>query len=112
MRDATPSLSSWREHRSFARAPLHMAVQLQHAAGPQLGRIRDLSLGGLGAEVEDPPPPGSHVNVALELGELGRLDLVSVVKRIDDVVGLQFDGLSGDELTALRMFLGRQQPAA
>ena len=108
---ATSLDSQRQEHRTSTRAPLHLVVQLQHSGGPQLGLTRDLSLGGLSAEVEEPPPRGLPVNVALQLGELGRLDLLSRVTRVDDVVAVQFDPLSGDDLVALRMFLSRQQPS-
>ncbi|MBI5510561.1 MAG: PilZ domain-containing protein [Deltaproteobacteria bacterium] len=109
---ASSSRGLWSENRSFERLPLRLTIQLQHPAGPQLAQTRDLSLGGAAADVDTPPPLGTQVNVAMDLGELGRLDVLAVVTRVEDVVGLHFSGLSVDDYLALQTFLGRQQPSA
>jgi hypothetical protein len=110
--DATSTRDLWSEQRAYPRASVDVPVQLQHPAGPQLARMRDLSLGGMGALVEEPPGLGSMINVALELGDLGRIDAMAVVVRVADIVGLRFAGLSAEELFALQSYLNRKPARA
>jgi hypothetical protein len=100
----------WGDKRVHRRMPVVRPVQLQHSAGPQPGLLMDLSASGAGVKVEDPPAPGTKVNLAIELEDLGRLDALSMVVRVGPVVGLQFIGLSPEEYLLLRTFLVRQAP--
>jgi len=106
--NTTPMLDLLDEQRAYPRASVDVAAQLQHPGGPQLARVRDLSLGGLGALVEDPPGIGSLVNVALEMDGLGRIDAIAIVVRVADTVGLRFAGLSAEELFALQTYLSHR----
>jgi hypothetical protein len=100
----------WNDRRTHRRTPIADLIQLQHPAGPQLAEMIDLSSAGVGVIVDDPPANGTQVNVALDLGELGRLDALAVTVRNGPVVGLRFVGLSAKEYLRLSMFLSRHRP--
>jgi len=98
-----------RERRVNVRVPLVQVVQLQHPAGPQLASARDLSMSGIGVLVDEPPSRGTLVNVALDLGPEGRLDVLSVVVRVGPTVGLRFTDLTPSESLTLQHFLARRR---
>jgi hypothetical protein len=97
----------WNDRRTHRRTPIVKLVQLQHPGGPQLAETVDLSPGGMGVRVTDPPPSGSQVNIALELEDGGRVDALAMTVRVGPVVGLKFIGLSPEEYLNLNIFLTR-----
>jgi hypothetical protein len=103
----TSAREMWDEQRDDPRASVDFQVQLRTAAGPQLGRARDLSVGGIGAIAGAPPGLGSMVNVVLEAERLGRIDTKAIVVRLGDTMGLRFTALSAEQAYALETYLNR-----
>src|SRR3954469_8995306 len=86
-----------RSTRRASRAQIVLPVKLAPAGGaPIAGVTTDLSVGGLGARLEDPGPPGTELAIALELGDDEPcLECAGVVvRRIGPVTAVRFDELT------------------
>lgn len=99
----------WSEQRGLPRETVDTRAQLQRATGPQLARVRDLSLGGCGVAVEVPPSTGAEVKVTLDLGDLGKIDAVCEVVRVSEVTALRFTQLSLAAMGTLAVYLSRSR---
>jgi PilZ domain len=86
-----------RSVRRASRARIVLPVTVTPAGGqPIRGTTSDLSAGGVGARLEDPGPPDTHVALSLELGD-GEPPLeceAVVVRRVGPVSALRFESLT------------------
>lgn len=86
-----------RSQRRASRARIVLPVTITADGGAALrGTTSDLSSTGIGARVEDPGPPDTAVEVALELGdrEPPLACRAVVVRRVGPVSALRFTGLT------------------
>jgi hypothetical protein len=86
-----------RSVRRASRARIVLPVTVTPEGGrPVSGTTSDLSVGGVGARLEDPGPPGTAVRVSLELGDGAELlDCEAVVvRRVGPVSALRFESLT------------------
>jgi len=98
------AVSTGRDRRVHERRSTKIEVNL---AGLQLAaRTRDMSLGGIFVEWNDPLPPGSLLPVTLMLPD-GPLELTAIVVRTVESVGMgmKFDTRSQRAKRRLEVFL-------
>lgn len=102
------------EQRRHARAPINVPVSfaVKGKAEDQSGLGKDISLGGMFVETDQPAPFGSNLMVQLTLpGAEGPLSLPGVVRWVrDGGMGIQF-GLLGALETHLITEIGRKHAA-
>jgi hypothetical protein len=85
-----------RSKRRASRADITLPVTLTPAGGsPVTGMTTDLSVGGLGARVEDPGPPQTELAVVLDLrdGEAPLECAGAIVRRVGSITAVRFADL-------------------